>query len=126
GANQTPPFPGDLTASSKRFPSIGARGLLLHCPAHRHGLECPTMNLQLGKRISIGLRSLALTALVLLFVGSLTAAKDATPPEFDSPAKVKPGATGLLKAAGKGMRYFLRVPRNYDPNKGARLIVFLH
>jgi poly(3-hydroxybutyrate) depolymerase len=39
---------------------------------------------------------------------------------------VKPGATALVKAAGKGMRYFLRVPRTYNPKYGARLIVFLH
>ncbi|MFN0126484.1 MAG: hypothetical protein ACKV19_07365 [Verrucomicrobiales bacterium] len=53
-------------------------------------------------------------------------AKDKNPPEVDSPAKVKPGSTGLLKAAGKGMRYFLRVPRRYDAKTGSRLIVFLH
>src|SRR5438045_2116782 len=65
-------------------------------------------------------------AIALLFVASQAAAKDAKPLEVDSPAKVKPGTTGLLKAAGKGMRYFLRVPKRYDARNGARLIVFLH
>ncbi|HSU69338.1 MAG TPA: hypothetical protein VLJ39_20805 [Tepidisphaeraceae bacterium] len=53
-------------------------------------------------------------------------AKDTPPVELDSPARLKAGNTGLVKAAGKGMRYFLRVPRSYDPKRGARLIVFLH
>jgi len=62
-----------------------------------------------------------------LFLGALTIeAKEVKPPEVDSPLKVKPGTIALLKAAGKGMRYFLRVPRNYDSRNGARLIVFLH
>jgi poly(3-hydroxybutyrate) depolymerase len=65
-------------------------------------------------------------ALALLFAVSPAAADDAKPREVASPAKVKPGTTGLLKSAGKGMRYFLRVPRRYDPRAGARLIVFLH
>ena len=64
--------------------------------------------------------------LAFLFVVSLAVAKDEKPPEVDSPAKVKPGTTGLLKAAGKGMRYFLRVPKRYNAATGARLIVFLH
>jgi poly(3-hydroxybutyrate) depolymerase len=84
------------------------------------------MNLHLGKRISIAIRSLTLAALAFLFVASPVAAKDDKPPEVDSPAKVKPGTTALLKAAGKGMRYFLRVPRKYNARDGARLIVFLH
>ncbi len=45
---------------------------------------------------------------------------------MDAPSKVKPGTTGLLKAAGNGMRYFLRVPKRYDAKNGTRLIVFLH
>ena len=45
-----------------------------------------------------------LAAFTLLSVVTLHAAKDEKPPEVDSPAKVKPGTTGLLKAAGKGMR----------------------
>ncbi len=53
-------------------------------------------------------------------------AKEDRPPEVDSPSKVRPGATALLKSAGKGMRYFLRVPKSYDARNGARLIVFLH
>jgi predicted esterase len=53
-------------------------------------------------------------------------AKDRNPPEVEAPAKVKPGSTGLLKSAGEGLRYFLRVPRRYDPRTGTRLIVFLH
>jgi hypothetical protein len=48
---------------------------------------------------------------------SASAAKDNKPPEVDAPAKVKPGTTGLLKA-GKGMRYFLRVPKRYKPGYG--------
>jgi predicted esterase len=52
--------------------------------------------------------------------------KDERPIEVDSPAKVKPGTTALLKSTGKGMRYFLRVPKKYDARNGARLIVFLH
>jgi pimeloyl-ACP methyl ester carboxylesterase len=85
------------------------------------------MNLQLGKRIAAGTRSLAIVGLTLLFIVSpVAAAKDDKPPEVDSPAKVKPGATALLKSAGKGMRYFLRVPKRYNPATGARLIVFLH
>ena len=72
------------------------------------------------------LRPVLCIALNLLFVPLPASAKDDKPPEVDSPAKVKPGATCLLKAAGKGMRYFLRVPKSYDAAKGARLIVFLH
>src|SRR5262245_20941928 len=53
------------------------------------------------------------------------AAKDDKLPEAASPDKVKPGQTALLKA-GNGMHYFLRVPKDYDPKKGARLVVFLH
>ena len=84
------------------------------------------MNLQLLKPIPAVSRSLAVAALALLFLALQAVAKDAKPLEFDSPAKVKPGITGLLKAAGKGMRYFLRVPKKYDARNGARLIVFLH
>ena len=70
---------------------------------------------------------LASTVAVLALVPSADAAtKDDKPPELDSPAKVKPGTTALLKAAGKGMRYFLRVPKKYDARNGSRLIVFLH
>jgi poly(3-hydroxybutyrate) depolymerase len=65
-------------------------------------------------------------ALALLATASQVIAKEEKPPEVDSPAKVKPGTTGLLKAAGKGMRYFLRVPKKYDARVGTRLIVFLH
>lgn len=63
--------------------------------------------------------------LALALLGSAMA-RDKKPEEFDSPEKVKPGTTGLLKAPAKGMRYFLKVPRKYDANKGSRLIVFLH
>ena len=90
------------------------------------------MNLPFIKQpIPAGRRTLAAAALTLLFLAGPVVAKDAKPPEFDSPefdspAKVKPGTTGLLKAAGKGMRYFLRVPKKYDARNGARLIVFLH
>lgn len=57
--------------------------------------------------------------------GAPVAAKDDLPPEADAPEKVKPGKTAFLTAP-KGMRYFLRVPKSYDPKAGARLIVFLH
>ena len=67
-----------------------------------------------------------IVALALLLLGSNVFAKDDQPPEVDAPVKVKPGSIGLLKAAGKGMRYFLRVPKKYNPREGARLIIFLH
>src|SRR5688572_10416575 len=67
-----------------------------------------------------------IVALALLLLGSNVFAKDDQPPEVDAPVKVKPGSIGLLKAAGKGMRYFLRVPKKYNPRDGARLIIFLH
>jgi predicted esterase len=60
-----------------------------------------------------------------LFVAPPLAAKDDKPPEVDSPARVKPGQTALLKSA-KGMRYFLRVPKDYQAKTGARLVVFMH
>jgi predicted esterase len=70
------------------------------------------------------------SGVVVLLAASLlpagtAAAKDEGPPEAASPEKVHPGQTALLKAP-KGMRYFLRVPRDYDAKAGARLIVFLH
>ena len=65
-------------------------------------------------------------AFALFCFASPVVARDAKPPEADSPAKVKPGSTALLKAAGKGMRYFLRVPGRYHAKDGTRLIVFLH
>src|SRR5579862_2034075 len=68
----------------------------------------------------------AFIVLSFLFIAPRSAAKEDKPPEVDAPAKVKPSMTALLKSAGKGMRYFLRVPKNYDPKNGARLIVFLH
>jgi predicted esterase len=59
-------------------------------------------------------------------MSSPVTAKDDRPPVVAAPANVKPGATGLLTATGKGMKYFLRVPKKYDARTGARLIVFLH
>ena len=53
-------------------------------------------------------------------------AKDRNPPLVEAPAGVKPGSTGMLKASGKGMSYFLRMPRKYDARNESRLIVFLH
>jgi poly(3-hydroxybutyrate) depolymerase len=69
-------------------------------------------------------------AAVALLVASLVvapsaAAKEEKPAEVDSPAKVKIGQTALVKP-GKGMNYFLRVPKAYDAKNGARLVVFLH
>lgn len=72
------------------------------------------------------MKQLLFAVFSLLIVASQAPAKDVKPLEFDSPAKVKPGTTGFLKATGKGMRYFLRVPKKYDARVGARLIVFLH
>ena len=72
------------------------------------------------------MKTALLFAVLLSSVLPVAAAKDDKPPEVDSPAKVKLGTTGLLKSAGKGMRYFLRVPKRYNPATGARLIVFLH
>jgi predicted esterase len=72
--------------------------------------------------ISASLRTMTL----LVFLALHVAAKEDKPPEVDAPGKVRPGATALLKSAGKGMRYFLRVPKSYDARTGARLIVFLH
>ncbi|MGI8601467.1 MAG: hypothetical protein ACR2OZ_00545 [Verrucomicrobiales bacterium] len=83
------------------------------------------MILQSGEQIAGRNRWLARAGLALLFVAS-AAAKNDEPLEVDLPAKVKPGATGLVKPAGKGLRYFLRVPKKYDARDGARLIVFLH
>jgi poly(3-hydroxybutyrate) depolymerase len=83
------------------------------------------MNLQLAKLFPGREWFPAVAAFALLIVPLQAVAKDEKPPEVDSPAKVKPGTTGLLKAA-KGMRYFLRVPKKYDARNGARLIVFLH
>ena len=82
------------------------------------------MSLSLGKS-RFSWRPFVATA-ALLFLVCQAAAKVDQPAEFDSPASVKPGTTGLLTAAGKGMRYFLRVPKKYDARAGARLIVFLH
>jgi hypothetical protein len=86
------------------------------------------MNLPLKTAVFILRRTLlASTVAVLALLPCADAAtKDDKPPELDSPAKVKPGTTALLKAAGKGMRYFLRVPKKYDARNGSRLIVFLH
>jgi poly(3-hydroxybutyrate) depolymerase len=69
-------------------------------------------------------RPLPSLATLLLAGGSLLAAEEKVP-EAGSPVDVKPGTTALLKAK-EGMRYFLRVPKSYDPRRGARLIVFLH
>src|SRR5688500_10202800 len=85
-----------------------------------------SQNFLAGKPVRTGSRYFAIAALVLMAGASPAAAKDDKPPGVDSPAMVKPGATGLLKAPGKGMRYFLRVPKRYNPKDGARLIVFLH
>lgn len=45
--------------------------------------------------------------------------------ELGSPRDAKPGETYLLTSADK-MKYFLRLPKSYDPEKGARLILFMH
>jgi predicted esterase len=116
------PGSGLLPRASRSFVLFARR--FLRCNEGEH--RSPLMKLPFGKRRQTGSRSLAIAALTLLVVAAQAAAKDEKPPEFDSPAKVAPGATGLLKAAGKGMRYFLRVPKTYNAANGARLIVFLH
>ncbi len=63
--------------------------------------------------------------LALAGAGPAAAKDDDKVPEAAAPEKVKPGQTALLKAP-KGMGYFLRVPKSFDPKAGARLIVFLH
>jgi poly(3-hydroxybutyrate) depolymerase len=80
----------------------------------------------LEKLAPVGVRSFAVVALALLFLTRHAVAKEDKPPEVDAPAKVTPGGTALVKAAGKDMSYFLRVPKTYNPKYGARLIVFLH
>jgi predicted esterase len=65
---------------------------------------------------------------LLLAFASIRAIAADKVPAADSPAAVKPGQTALLASKGGGleMRYFLRVPKSYDPKRGARLVVFLH
>ena len=84
------------------------------------------MNNTMRNQILRPLYALLLGLFSFFLTAQPVAARDAKPDEVASPDKVKPGTTALLKSAGKGMRYFLRVPRNYDAKKGARLIVFLH
>ncbi|MEO6711222.1 MAG: hypothetical protein ABIP42_16700 [Planctomycetota bacterium] len=69
---------------------------------------------------------LAFVILTLSPAVALASVGDDKPAQFDSPAKLKPGQTGLLKSKSKGMAYFLRVPRKFDPKASARLVVFLH
>ncbi len=83
------------------------------------------MNAPFTRSIGFWSRITAVAALGLSLAPTAFS-KDDKPPEVASPAEVKPGTTGLLKSAGKGMRYFLRVPKKYDARNGARLIVFLH
>ncbi len=75
---------------------------------------------------SLRISSVALAALALLFLTAPAAAQEKRPPELASLSKLKPGATGLLKSQNKGMRYFIRLPKTYNPKTGARLIIFLH
>lgn len=84
------------------------------------------MKLPFLPRIASAVLVFTIALLAWFPVPSARAAKEEKVAEVEAPAKVKPGTTGLLKAAGKGMRYFLRVPKRYDATKGARLIVFLH
>src|SRR5688572_219529 len=110
---------GEVCACSPRFIQPKMR--------LEHELLCasPIMNFLYTKLCALARSVLALIALLACLQVAAIAAKNDKPPEVDAPAKVKPGATGLLKA-GKGMRYFLRVPKRYNPTSGARLIVFLH
>jgi poly(3-hydroxybutyrate) depolymerase len=66
-------------------------------------------------------------SIVLLLLAPRLVALGGEPkvPEAVSPKAVTPGATARLKTEMDSV-YFLRVPKGYDPEKGARLIVFLH
>lgn len=55
---------------------------------------------------------------------SRTQSPDAVP-IANRPAEVPPGETRLLTSP-KGMKYFLRVPKTYQPKTGTRVIVFMH
>jgi predicted esterase len=80
------------------------------------------MTVATGRRAFTG----ALCALLLLVVAAPAGAKDDDWPETaEAPEKVRPGQTRLVTAP-KGMSYVLRVPKGYDPKKGARLTVWLH
>ncbi|MHC5038776.1 MAG: hypothetical protein ACYTHM_15820 [Planctomycetota bacterium] len=72
-----------------------------------------------GKSISITLFASFFTLSTVGFAG------DEKVPEVESPGKAKPGTTAWTRT-GQGMVYFLRVPKRFDKEKGARLIVFLH
>ncbi len=70
--------------------------------------------------------ALGLFLVLLAAVPAEAKKKDKPPvPSAEKPEEVKKGRTALLKAP-KGMRYFLRVPKKYDPKKGAPLLVFMH
>ena len=45
--------------------------------------------------------------------------------EAPAPGSVSRGKTALLESP-KGMRYFLQLPKSYNADRGARLIIFLH
>ncbi|MHC4598370.1 MAG: hypothetical protein ACYS47_05140 [Planctomycetota bacterium] len=74
---------------------------------------------------AVRLRRLGFAVLLLLGPGFVALAGESKVPEAESPKHVAPGATARLKTEMDSV-YFLRVPKNYDPEKGARLIVFLH
>ncbi|MHC4846995.1 MAG: hypothetical protein ACYTEG_00895 [Planctomycetota bacterium] len=67
----------------------------------------------------------AMLLAALLLLAGVAHAKDKKLKVAENPADVKPGKSALLKS-GKGMHYFLRVPKKYSAKKGARLVVFLH
>ncbi|MGJ8697692.1 MAG: hypothetical protein ACSHYF_15345 [Verrucomicrobiaceae bacterium] len=66
-------------------------------------------------------------AFLILTFALLTSlsARETRVDEIDSPTEAKSGKIALLKSA-KGMSYFLRLPRGYKEDDGARLIMFLH
>ncbi|MFK7769887.1 MAG: hypothetical protein AB8B55_21950 [Mariniblastus sp.] len=70
--------------------------------------------------------SIAFGLLVLLFLNSALAQKQTKLLETDSPEVVRPGETMLVTPGNGEMQYFLRIPKSYDSDKGARIIVFLH
>lgn len=67
-------------------------------------------------------------AMVLLFATQAMGQQEKNEvPKADAPGDVKPGDTALLRTDGEyPMDYFMRVPKSYDSDKGARVIVFMH
>ena len=69
------------------------------------------------------LRNTVILGIVLLNIPLL--ARDPKVDEIDGPTEARPGKVALL-TSGKGMKYFLRIPRGFQKDKGARMILFMH